>query len=488
MKPTQFLLSALISSVALNVAVFAEPAAKPSEVDLKAARALGDAFASVAERVKPAVVSIHSTKTVKLRRFDMRMPFGGNFPFRHFFNDDDADDPPQSQPREYKYHQGGLGSGMIIDKDGHILTNNHVVNDVDEIKVTLPDKRTFGAAVTGTDPRTDLAIIKLKGTVPSDLPVAELGNSDTLRVGEWVLAIGAPFGYEQTVTAGIISAKGRANVADSEMFQDFLQTDTAINPGNSGGPLVDLDGKVIGINTIIATSTGQNAGVGFAVPINMAKQILPTLVKGGKVSRGMLGVVIQEVTEDLAKHFKVPESKGALVAQVTPNSAAEKAGIKIYDVIIRYDGKPVGGVSQFRNLVAATAPAARVEIVLLRDGKELTVKAQLGELAAEPTAAAKPEKAADGVDLGLTVEPLTAANARQYGFDKGEGLLITDVEEGGVAALAGIQAGNLITEINRVKVTTLAEYRQVLAKANDTVLVLLKVSEGGSRFVILRVR
>jgi len=488
MDSTKHLWPALTTSVALSGAVMAESNAIAPEFDRKAARALGDAFASVAERVKPAVVSIHSSKTVRLRRPDLRLPFGENSPFRYFFNDEDRDNPQRPQPREYKFHQGGLGSGMIVDRNGHILTNNHVVNDVDKIQITLADKRTFEADVTGTDARTDLAVIQIKGQVPADLPVVELGASDIARVGDWVLAIGAPFGYEQTVTAGINSAKGRANVAQSEMFQDFLQTDAAINPGNSGGPLVDLDGKVIGLNTIIATSIGQNAGVGFAVPIDMAKQILPTLVKGGKVSRGMLGVLIQELTEDLAKQFKLPDTKGALVAQVTPDSAAEKAGIKVYDVIVRYDGKPVAGVSQFRNLVASTAPASRVDIGLMRDGKAVHVTAQLGELAAPPDAEARHDEPAGGVDLGVSVEALTAANARSYGFDQGAGVVVTEVDEGGPAATAGIQAGDLITEINRVKVSTLAEYRAALATAKDTVLVLLKSKDGGSRFVMLRVR
>ena len=488
MKLTKLLLPALITTVALGGAIAADSTTKSSEADRTAARALGDAFASVAEHIKPAVVSIHSTKTVKLRRFDLRLPFGEDNPLREFFKDDNSGNPFRSPQREYKYHQGGLGSGMIVDKDGHILTNNHVVNDVDEIKVTLADKRTFEAEISGADPRTDLAIIKIKGKVPGDLPVVELGDSDTARVGEWVLAIGAPFGYEQTVTAGIISAKGRGNVADAEMFQDFLQTDTAINPGNSGGPLVNLDAKVIGLNTIIATNIGQNAGVGFAVPVNMAKRILPTLIKGGKVSRGMLGVVIQELTDDLAKQFKAPDTNGALVAQVTPDSAAAKAGIKVSDVIIRYDGKPVAGVSQFRNLVAATAPAAKVEIVLLRDGKPLTVNAQLGELVAEPSIAAKSDKPTAGADLGLTVEALTPATARQYGYGNSEGLIVTDVEEGSAAAAAGIQEGDLITEINRLKVATVAEYRQALANVKDSLLVLIRTKDGTSRFVMLKVK
>lgn len=480
MNRSKLLMPALLASLALNASVFAASPPPSSDPGLKAVRELGDAFASVAERVKPAVVSIHSSKTVKLRRFDRRIPFGEVFPFRDFFRGPNPDNPSRSEPREYKYHQGGLGSGMIIDKAGHILTNNHVVNDVDEIKVTFADKRSFACEVTGADPRTDLAVIRIKGSVPADLPVAELGDSAAARVGEWVVAIGAPFGYEQTVTAGIISAKGRANVADAEMFQDFLQTDAAINPGNSGGPLVDLDGKVIGINTLIATNIGQNAGVGFAVPINMAKRILPTLVKGGKVSRGMLGVLIQELNEDLAKQFKLHDTKGVIVAQVTPGSAAEKAGIKVYDVIIRYDGKPIEGASQFRNLVAGTAPDAKVEIVLSRDGQEQTVTARLGELASE----GQRDPEMNGVDLGLTVEPLTADN--RYGFAQGEGLVITEVEEGSPAAAAGIQAGELITEINRVKVTTLAEYREALVKAKDTVLILLKNREGGSHLVMLR--
>ena len=488
MKLTKLLLSAVFTGVALSGAVVAESIAKSPEADLKAARALGDAFASVAERVKPAVVSIHSTKTVKLRRFDLRLPFGDDSPLREFFNDDNSGNPFRSPPREYKYHQGGLGSGMIIDKEGHILTNNHVVNDVDQINVTLADKRSFEAEITGTDPRTDLAIIKLKGDLPRDLPVVELGDSGSSRVGEWVLAIGAPFGYEQTVTAGIISAKGRANVANSDMLQDFLQTDTAINPGNSGGPLVNLDGKVIGLNTIIATSIGQSAGVGFAVPINMAKQILPTLVKGGKVSRGMLGVVIQDLTEDLARQFKVSGVKGALVTQVAAGSAAAKAGIKVSDVITRYDGKPVEGVSQFRNLVAATPPAAKVEIVLLRDGKETSVHAQLGELAPEPSVAATSEKANGGNVLGLSVEPLTPAIARQNGYGDSQGVVVTEVEEGSAAAAAGIQVGDLVIEVNRLKTATMAEYQQALANVKDTVLVLLKTQDGGSRFVVVQVK
>jgi len=488
MNRSKLLLSSLITCIAFSGSVFADSAVVSSEPGLKAAKALGDAFADVAERVKPAVVSIHSSKTIQLNRSDLRMPFGQAFRFRDFFDEPDSDNPRRPQQREYKYHQGGLGSGMIIDKDGHILTNNHVVNDVDEIKVTLADKLTYECEITGTDPRTDLAIIKIKGKVPADLPVVELGDSDSPRVGEWVMAIGAPFGYEHTVTVGIISAKGRANVADSNMIQDFLQTDAAINPGNSGGPLVDLDGKVVGLNTIIATSIGQNAGVGFAVPINMAKKILPTLLKGGKVSHGMLGVMIQDVNEELAKQFKLQDTKGVIVAQVLPDSAAEKAGIKVYDVIFSYNGKPVESASQFRNIVASTNPDAMVEIALIRDGKRITVKAQLGELASEPGSEGKREKQAEGMNTGLTVEPLTDDLARQYGFVKGEGLLVTDVEDGSPAAAVGIQADDLITEINRVKVTTVQQYREALAKSKESVLILLKVKDGGSRFVILKVK
>jgi serine protease Do len=358
---------------------------------------------------------------------------------------------------------------------------------VDEIKVTLADKRTFEATIVGTDPKTDLAVIKIKGPVPADLPVATLGNSDAVRVGDWVLAIGAPFGYAQTVTAGIISATGRTGVGNDGQYEDFLQTDAAINPGNSGGPLVNLDGEVIGINSAIATRIGQFAGVGFAIPSNLAQTIWPTLAKGETIKRGLLGVIIQDVTPEIQKQFDLPDTKGALVAQVNKDSAADKAGIKVGDVILRYDGKEVLDTRQLRNLVAGTAPGRKVDIVVNRDGKQRTVKATVGELPAEkPTAPGEPaQTTAD--KLGLTVEPLTADKAEQLGYKDEQGLVVSQVDADGPAAREGIQPGNLITEVNRQKVTNTDEFRDALAKSPDRVLLLIK-NKTASRFVILKVK
>ena len=393
--------------------------------------------------------------------------------------------------------QRGLGSGIIVDKEGHILTNNHVVRDVDEIKVTLADKRVFDAEIVGTDAKTDLAIIKIKGKVPDDLPIAELGDSGVLRIGDWVLAIGAPFGYAQTVTVGIVSAKGRVvglmrdDKGVLQSYEDFIQTDAAINPGNSGGPLVNIDGQVVGINTAIATSIGQYAGVGFAIPSSMVKQIMPVLLKGGKVTRGMLGVMIQEIDSDLAKQFGLSDTKGALVAQVNKDSPADKAGIKIGDVIVRFDGKTIEDTSYLRNLVAATAPGTKADVVVLRDGKEKTIRVTVGTLTAEKGETSTEENGETEVtsSIGITVAPLTADKAKELGYEKDEGVLITEVEDDSPAARAELRPGDLITEINREKVTTAAECKDAIAKAKgkDSILMLIK-RQGASRFVIVRMK
>jgi serine protease Do len=448
-------------------------------------RTLSDAFVAVAERVRPSVVSIHSSKITKLGQSGF--PFGDDSPFRFFFDQPNPRQRTPKQPREQQFRQSGLGSGLILDREGHILTNYHVVEDVDEIKVTLADKRVFDAEVVGTDPKTDLAVIKIKGKVPADLPTVELGDSDAMRVGDWVLAIGAPFGYDQTVTAGIVSAKGRS-MNGSDNYEDFIQTDAAINPGNSGGPLVNLRGEVIGINSAIATGGArQYAGVGFAIPINMIKGIIPTIAKGGTVSRGMLGVVIQDLDGDLAKQFRLPDTKGALVAQVNKESPAEAAGIQASDVIVRFDGRAVNDVKHLRNLVASTAPGSKVDVVVIRDGKEKTIRVQLAALTAAGTEA--PGEPASVTDLGLKVQPLTPELAKQFGADKAEGVVVTDVDEDGAAAAAGLQAGDLITEVNRDKVTTVKDFRDALAKGKDKENVLLLTKrQGNSRFVIVRLK
>jgi serine protease Do len=456
-----------------------------------ALRGVSESFGEIAERVGPSVVTVYSEKVVRFQRPEVPFPFGDDFPFRWFFGDRDAPQrrPRTPQQREYKFSQSGLGSGIIIDQAGHILTNHHVVKDVDEIKIILADKRVFPAEIVGTDPKTDIAIIKIKGKVPRNLPAATLGDSDQARVGDWVLAIGAPFGYTQTLTHGIISAKGRSNVGDSDTYEDFIQTDAPINPGNSGGPLVNLHGEVIGINSAIATSIGQFAGVGFAIPINMARDIMTELIKTGHVRRGLLGIAIQNIDEDLARQFGLPNNKGALVSQVNKDSPAEKAGLKPGDVILRYQGKDVDDTRQLRTLVAATAPGSKVEVVVARDGKERALKVTVGELPSGASeGAGEGEESKPSANLGLTVAPLDAGTAKQYNLDETDkGVVVTDVDEGSPAAFAELRPGDLITELDRQTVTNVDEFRDAIAKAKgkESILMLVK-RDDASRFVIVR--
>jgi serine protease Do len=383
-----------------------------------------------------------------------------------------------------------MGSGMIIDRQGHILTNYHVVGDGDKLNVRLADQRRFQAEVVGTDPKTDVAIIKIKGKVPDDLPTVDLGDSDALQVGDLVIAVGSPFGLTQTVTQGIISATGRQDVGIAD-YEDFLQTDAPINPGNSGGPLVNMHGQVIGMNSAIATNIGQFAGVGFAIPVNMIKTIMPTLIRGGKITRGMLGVVIQEVNEDLAKQFHLSEARGALVSQVQENSPAAKAGFKVGDVIVGYNGTQLKETRELRNLVAASTPGARVNIDIIRDGKQETLTAVIGTLSEKmaQAGAGSAEGSEQLAALGLRVQGLTPQLARRYGLENEKGVLVTGVEGGSLAATAGLQAGDLIVEVDRQSVTNADELRDVLTKAKnkDTVLLLIK-RKGGSLFVVLQTK
>ncbi|MGO8704694.1 MAG: Do family serine endopeptidase [Candidatus Brocadiia bacterium] len=490
--------------MALGVALFvafgliALVAARPGGSDLKAgpidpavaapAEQLGKAFAMVAAHVRPAVVSVFSEKTVKFQAPDFGMPFGNDF-FRQFFGRQFPQNQPQPMPREYSVPQQGMGSGMIIDKQGHVLTNYHVVSDVDEIKVQLADKTTFEAEIVSSDPQTDVAVIRMKGSVPDDLPAVEFGDSDAMEVGDLVMAIGAPFGFQQTVTTGIISAKGRSGVGINT-YEDFLQTDAAINPGNSGGPLVNMRGQVIGMNSAIATHIGQFAGVGFAIPINLIKGVLPTLVKGGKVTHGMLGVKIQEVTPELAKLFGLTEAKGALVAQVVADSAADKGGIKAGDVIVRYDGKDVESPAHLRNMVAATAPDTEVKVGIIRGGKQETLTLRVGTLTPQMMAEAAPSEEGGVLSkLGMSVQTLTPDLAKQFGIRAAQGAVITDVEEGGAASLAGLQAGDLIVEADRRKVASAGDLQEALdsAKDKDTVLLLVK-RKSSSLFVALKTK
>ncbi len=457
-----------------------------SESAIAPAQQLGNAYAAVAAHIKPAVVSVYSEKMVKMQEFPF--PFDDKF-FEQFFGN-----APPRQPRQYSVPQRGMGSGMILDQEGHILTNYHVVSDVDEIKVQLADKRSYNAKVIGSDSKTDVAIIKIIGDIPANLPSVQLGDSDLLEDGHLVMAIGAPFGLTQTVTHGIISAKGRSDVGVAA-YEDFLQTDAPINPGNSGGPLVNMRGEVIGMNSAIATGgaqlggEGQSSGVGFAIPSNMIKALLPTLIKGGQITRGMMGVIIQDLDEDLAKNFHAPNNKGALVSQVAKDSPAEKAGIKSGDVIVKFGDTEVTNTRQLRNLVAATPPGNSVKVKVIRNGTERVLSVTIAKVVAETTEFGRARNNAMNqlANIGLSVSSLTPELAQQFNLQEETGVLVSGVEEGSAASVANLQVGDLILEVNREPVSNIEDLQSILSKARKQVLLLIK-RKGSSIFVVIRLR
>ncbi|MBI4767348.1 MAG: DegQ family serine endoprotease [Deltaproteobacteria bacterium] len=432
-------------------------------------------FADLSQAVSPAVVNISTTKRVKGggRVFDFfQGPRDRRNPMDDFFDKFFGGDIPQ---KEYK--QKSLGSGFIIDSEGHILTNNHVVEDADEIKVILSDHKEFDAKVIGRDAKTDLALIKIKSG--KGLPLIKLGNSDELRVGDWVVAIGNPFGLDHTVTAGIVSAKGR--VIGAGPYDNFIQTDASINPGNSGGPLLNLKGEVVGINTAIFAG-GQ--GIGFAIPINTAKDLLSQLKDKGKVTRGWLGVMIQKVTPELAKSFNLADEAGALVGDVTPGSPAEKSGIKPGDIIIEFNGKAIKEMNELPRLVAAVPVGKTVEVKVLREGKSQIFKVQIQELD-EKQVASGPSQGKES--LGLAVREFTPELARRFRMDYEPGILVVQIQEGSTAEEAGIQEGDLIKEVNRKPVRDLKTYQSLISSAKKGGNVLFRIKRGGMNlFVSLR--
>jgi len=450
-------------------------------------RQLGRAFASVAEKDSPAVVSIKANQAITQTYSGPfgDSPFDDEF-FQQFFGRQFRQQQPQQQqrqPQQRKIIRPVQGSGFIVSKDGYILTNNHVVEDAEKIMVTLLDGRELQAKLIGTDPSTEVAVIKIDA---NDLHALELADSDTIEVGEWVIAIGNPFGLSHTVTVGIVSAKGRNGLGLST-YEDFIQTDAAINPGNSGGPLIDLDGKVVGINTAIVGSSG-NIGIGLAIPINMAKSIYDQLVQKGKVVRGFLGITIQDITPDLAESFKLKDTKGVIIPDVSPDSAAAKAGLKAGDIIVSFDSKPVEKAAEFQRRVAMKKPGSEVEITVLRDDKKQMLTAKLEEKPSDEQLAANTTKEHASEKLGLTVQNLTDDLAKQFGFVGQKGVLVTDVESDSPAALKGIQPGSLIQQVNRKPIENVKQFKEAVATAAKEGKVILRVRyEKNSVFVVLEI-
>lgn len=446
-------------------------------------RQTGKTFSAVAKKVSPAVVFIQVQKTL---RNQPTAPFSSPFDngdqfFRRFFGPDfPGFSPRQQQPEQRRMM--GQGSGFIVSSDGYILTNNHVVGGADQVTVRLQDGREFSAKTVGVDPHSDVAVIKIDA---DGLPKIPLGNSDILEVGEWVIAIGNPFGLSHTLTVGVVSAKGRSSVGIAD-YENFIQTDAAINPGNSGGPLIDLDGKVVGMNTAIFSRSGGYMGIGFAIPINMAKGIMSQLIETGSVTRGYLGVSIQALTPDLAKSFGIDRRKGVLVAQVVDGSPAAKGGMKQGDVIVRFAEKPVEELASFRNRVSLKPPGSKQSLTIIRNGKEKVLHVTIGKLPDDQVALSD-NTSHRTEQLGLTVQTLNAALARQFGLTDKAGIVVTGVTPGSVADLAGIKAGTVILEVNRKKVRSLGDFRKAVRETGENDAVLLLIKEGEStRFVSLK--
>ncbi|MEW6001930.1 MAG: DegQ family serine endoprotease [Nitrospirota bacterium] len=429
---------------------------------------IGEATAEVAEAVKPSVVNISTTRTIKVPQ--QINPFFNDPFFRRFFGDE------FTMPKERK--AASLGSGVIVDPKGYILTSSHVVQNAEEIKVTLSDKREFKGKIVGSDTMTDIGVIKIEA---EDLPTIKWGDSDRLRVGETVLAIGSPYGLSQTVTSGIVSAVGRANVGIAD-YEDFIQTDAAINPGNSGGALVNVKGELIGINTAIFSTSGGYQGIGFAVPSNMAKTVMESLIKKGKVIRGWLGVSVQSITPELAKQFNLKEDRGALVGDVTEGSPAEKAGVQRGDVIIEYENRKIDEPYQLRNMVANTAPGEKVELKIIRENRTETKTVTIGELPAGVQKSIKGEY--DNLLRGVNVQNLTPEIYSQLNLPKRlKGVVVSSVEEDSPAAMA-LQQGDVIQEINRQRISSVKDYEEVVTRIKPGQDILLLIFRNGSSLFI----
>jgi len=446
-------------------------AASPSP---PAATVSAPAFTEVAKAVTPAVVNITSRiarKHERMMRNPMdeffRSPFG--FPFG-----------PEGPMPPREPHGGGMGSGVIVSPEGYIITNNHVVDGASELTVTLPDKREFKAKIVGTDPKTDLAVVKINA---SNLPYVRWGDSSKLQVGEYVLAVGNPFGLNSTVTLGIVSALGRGHMGITQ-YEDFIQTDAAINPGNSGGALVNTAGELVGINTAIVSQTGGYQGVGFAVPANMAKPVYESLVATGKVVRGYLGVAIQELTQDLAKSFGLKQAKGALVSSVAEDSPAERAGIKQGDVIVAYQGKPIEDPAVLQREVTRTPVGTKAMLKVIRDGREQEVAVTIGEQS-ETAKVASADSSMENVLAGVEVQSLDLQTARELGLrGKAQGVVVVNVEPDSLADRAGLAQGDVIKEINRQPIKSVRDYEKIVSNLKKDESALLLINRRGTALFI----
>ena len=449
---------------------------KDDKEKMTTAKSLGRAFVEVAKKVQPAVVNVTTEKTITMRPWER---YGEDFfrgsPFEDFFKGFGS--PPREKGKEYRQKQRSGGSGVIVDNEGYILTNNHVIEGADKVNIKLNDGREFSATVKGKDSRTDLAVLHIKA---KDLPVATLGDSDKLEVGEWAIAIGSPFGLEHTVTVGVISAKGRSGLGTGT-YEDFVQTDASINPGNSGGPLINIDGEVVGINAMIIQ---PGTGIGFAIPINMAKQILSDLIKEGKVVRPWLGISAQNLTPEMVEHFKVTEKEGVLVGQVHPGTGAEKAGLLSGDIIRSVDDKAVKDVTELVKEIQKKKVGQKVKLSLLRDGKEMTIVVTTTSMEEKPEVA-KEEEEGEEEKLGARVQELTPQLASRYGITGVKrGVLILGIEAGSLADDIGLKEGDVILEVNRRKIETIKDFEKGIKDADFEKGILFHIHRKGSSFYL----
>ena len=470
-----FMVVVLLAAVLLAVSYFYPASYVYAKTDN--IQATPQSFSSLAEKASPAVVNIRTVKTIKgggrVFRHFKRGPFGEDDPMRDFF------DRFFGENRQHDFKQRSLGSGFIIDKEGYIVTNNHVVENADKIEVLLKDEKKFDAKIVGRDVNTDLALIKIESG--RNLPVLKFGDSDAIKVGQWVVAIGNPFGLEHTITAGIISAKGR--VIGSGPYDDFLQTDASINPGNSGGPLINMKGEVVGINTAIIAG---GRGIGFAIPVNLAKGIIDQLKNSGEVTRGWLGVGIQDISDEVAEYYGIEEKIGVLVTEVFPGDPADKAGIKTKDIILSVNGKKVSTARELTGVIADTGVGDAVRIKVLRNGTTKTFKVKIAKREdAKVSDRRTPKEHKD--ELGIRVTELTPELARRFNIKETEGVIVAGVEPGSKAAESGLSVHDIIKEVNHRNITTVNDLNKAISKTKDGETINMFIWRMNRGFLVIKI-